>query len=204
MSIRAVIFDFGGVLYFTPDLSWVKRWQTILGLKDDPFISTILSSPDSSEFVNDVMVGKIPESQVWETLAKRWGISQTLVNRMRRGTFSSKRWNKDLARFIESVRPNYKTAILSNAGSDARQTFTRAYKIDQLVDEIIISAEEKIAKPNERIYQIATERLGINPDEAIFVDDLLPNIEAARKYGMHGIQFLETNQVIADVQKILG
>jgi putative hydrolase of the HAD superfamily len=203
MPIRAVIFDFGGVLYFTPSLTWARRWQAMMGLKDDPFIAAILSSPEKSEYVNDVMVGKIPESQVWEMVAQRWKINPALFQHFRRGALSSRRWNKELARFVESLRPRYKTAILSNAGSDARLTFTEVYKIDRLVDDVIISAEEKIAKPDERIYRIAVDRLGVQPEETIFVDDLLPNVEAARQFGMQAVHFMNTAQAIAAVQEYL-
>ena len=204
MTIRAVIFDLGGVLYFTPSLTWARRWQAVMGLKDDPFIAAILSSPEQSEYVNDVMIGKIPESQVWEMVARRWRINPALFNRFRRGALSGRRWNKELAAFVESLRPTYKTAILSNAGTDARQTFTRHYKIDQLVDDVIISAEEKIAKPDARIYRIAVDRLGVQPEEAVFVDDLLPNVDAARQFGMQAVQFLNTTQAITEVQGYLN
>lgn len=204
MSIKAIIIDFGGVLYFTPDLNWMKRWEKLLGLRDDPFINSLLSSPDDSEYVNDIMVGKIDEGEFWGMLAKRLGLNEKLIKRLHKGAYSAKRWNKDLAEFISSLRPQYKTAILSNAGSDARSNFSLAYKIDRLVDEIIISAEEKIAKPDERIYQIALERLQVAPDEAIFLDDLLPNVEAARKMGIQAVQFQETTQAISDLKKLLG
>jgi epoxide hydrolase-like predicted phosphatase len=204
MAIRAVIFDFGGVLYFTPSLAWARRWQAVMGLKEDPFIAAILSSPEESEYVNNVMTGKIPESQVWEMVARRWRINPAIFNRFRRGALSGRRWNKQLARFVESLRPRYKTAILSNAGSDARRTFSEVYKIDRLVDDVIISAEEKVAKPDERIYRITVDRLGVRPEEAVFVDDLLPNVEAARQFGMQGVHFLNTAQAIAAVQGYLG
>ena len=204
MAIRAVIFDLGGVLYITPSLTWARRWQAVMGLKDDPFIASILSSPEQSEFVNDIMIGKIPESEVMEMAARRWKISPALFTRFRRGALSSRRWNKELASFVESLRPRYKTAILSNAGSDARQTFSQHYKIDRLVDDVIISAEEKIAKPDERIYRIAVDRLGVQPEESIFVDDLLPNVEAARRFGMKAVHFLNTAQTMAAVQDYLN
>jgi epoxide hydrolase-like predicted phosphatase len=204
MAIRAVIFDLGGVLYITPSLTWARRWQAMMGLKDDPFIASILSSPEQSEYVNDMMTGKILESEALEMVARRWKISPALFNRFRRGALSSRRWNKELAHFVESLRPRYKTAILSNAGSDARQTFSQHYQIDRLVDDVIISAEEKIAKPDERIYRIAVDRLGVQPEESIFVDDLLPNVEAARQFGMKAVHFLNTAQAIAGVRDYLG
>ena len=203
MSIKAVILDFGGVLYFPPDLTWARRWQRLMGLKGDPFISAILSSPEQSEFVNDIMTGRISESEAWEMAANRWKISPMLFQRARKGALSPRRWNKEMANFISNLRPRYKTAILSNAGSDARQTFGEAYKIGELVDDVIISAEVKVAKPDERIYWITVDRLGVEPQEAVFIDDQAPNVDAARRIGMQAIQFVNTAQAIADLQTCL-
>jgi putative hydrolase of the HAD superfamily len=71
------------------------------------------------------------------------------------------------------------------------------------VDEIIISAEEGIAKPDPRIFRIAAERLGVRPQEAVFVDDRPENVQGARAVGMRGIQFETREQTIADVRKHL-
>ena len=67
--------------------------------------------------------------------------------------------------------------------------FTSIFGFDRLVDEMIISAEEGIAKPDERIYRIALEKMGVEPEEAVFLDDLSANVEAARQLGMKAVQF---------------
>jgi HAD superfamily hydrolase (TIGR01509 family) len=57
------------------------------------------------------------------------------------------------------------------------------------VDDILISAEVGLAKPDPRIYRLAAERLGVRPDEAVFVDDFAANVEGARAVGMRAIHF---------------
>lgn len=61
-----------------------------------------------------------------------------------------------------------------------------------------------IAKPDPKIYKMVIEKLGIAPEEMVFVDDLSRNIEAARKLGMHAIHFQKRDEVIAELQKLLG
>jgi epoxide hydrolase-like predicted phosphatase len=114
-------------------------------------------------------------------------------------------WQLDtvLVEFLRDLRPRYKTAILSNAWPGTRGLLTDLLKPNQFVDEMIISAEEGVAKPDQRIYQIAIERLEVQPEEAIFVDDLAENVQAARAYGMQSIQFRSTRQAIAEVKNIL-
>jgi epoxide hydrolase-like predicted phosphatase len=203
MAIQALFFDLGDVLYHTPSMVWAKRWQMVLGLKNNPTITAVLSSGSDSDYMKDVMIGKIPEAQVWEMVTKQWKINPGLFQRMRRGALSKKRWNKELADFVIGLRPRYKTAILSNAGSDSRKTFNDVFQIEQLVDQVIISAEVGVAKPDERIYQIAIDRLGVMAEEAVFVDDIPENVAAAQRFGMKAIRFLNNPQAIAEVQKFL-
>ena len=152
MTTRAIISDFGGVLYIPPDTRWLRRWQVLLGLGRDNFISTAIFAPDESEYVRKVFTGEISEGEMWRLVGSRWHVSAWLVERARRSGFSKNRFNQAMAGFLGGLRPRYKTAILSNAGDQGRQVFDRAYRIQQLVDLVVISAEEHCAKPDERIY----------------------------------------------------
>ena len=204
MDIQAVLFDFGGVLYRTPDRRWMKKWQKLLGLDKDEVISSIVSSQDDSPYLQAVMEGRIPESEIWERMGRRWKLSPLLVRWLRRSSFSRQRLNHDVAEFLASLRPEYRTGILSNAGSDARSMFTSIFGFDRLVDEMIISAEEGIVKPDERIYQIALDKLGVEPEETVFLDDLRVNVEAARQLGIKAVQFFNPSQAISDIRALLA
>ena len=202
--IRAVLFDFGGVLYRTPDRRWMRQWQMVLGLARDEEISAIIAAPEESPFMQAVLDGRISESEVWERFGRRWRLSPVLARWLRRNAMNRSRLNREVASFLGNLRPRYKTAILSNAGSDARQMFTERFGFDRLVDTMIISAEERVAKPDERIYQIALERLGVAPAEAVFLDDMAVNVAAAIRLGMQAVQFLNTRQALADVRALLA
>jgi putative hydrolase of the HAD superfamily len=58
----------------------------------------------------------------------------------------------------------------------------------------VTSAEIGVMKPDPRIYQVALDRLGLSPPEAVFVDDFIENVEAARRLGMGGVHFVEPDQ----------
>ena len=68
---------------------------------------------------------------------------------------------------------------------------------------IIYSHEAGISKPDPRIYHLACDRLGIRPEEMIFLDDVEANVTAARDLGAHGILFTGTAQAIADIEACL-
>ena len=61
-----------------------------------------------------------------------------------------------------------------------------------------------VAKPDPKIYKIVLEKLALNPDETVFIDDFIENIEAARKLGMHGIHFQSKEQAIEELQALLN
>ena len=154
--------------------------------------------------MHDIMVGKIPEAEVWDLMAARWKINPRLLASIRRHTMSARRLNRKLAKFLTSLRPAYRTAILSNAGTDARHTMLNIYGAEEMVDLIVISAEEGIAKPDERIYHIAAQRLGVHAHECVFLDDLEENVIAARQVGMRAVQYRSAPQAISELQAMLG
>ena len=112
--------------------------------------------------------------------------------------------NQELAEFLHSLRPRYKTALLSNAWSGAREAVTGLYRLNEFADIMFFSAEEGVAKPDNAFYHVAITWLGVAPGEIIFVDDRPENIEAANSIGMHGILYRDNAQTIADVKKCIA
>jgi epoxide hydrolase-like predicted phosphatase len=204
MVIQAIISDFGGVLYHQPDTRWLQRWLHLLGMDKDPWIMSVVAAPEQSPYLIDVMTGRIPESEVWEMVASRWRVSSHLIAEIRRKLTSRRRLNKKMANFFTALRPRYRTAILSNAGSEARRTFSQAFAIETLADDLVISAEVGLAKPDRRIYELAVGRLGVGPEDTIFVDDLAANVAAAVEFGMHAVHFIHTDQAITEIKLLLN
>ena len=116
--------------------------------------------------------------------------------------WAGERVDTRLLEFIRSLRPRYKTALVSNAWSDSHESFVR-HGICDVMDAIIISAEVGVMKPDPRIFEIAAERLQVQTRECIFVDDKEDNLQGARRAGMTPIQFRNTDQCIADIQEKL-
>jgi 2-haloacid dehalogenase len=77
-------------------------------------------------------------------------------------------------------------------------------KFADAFDDMVISAEIGIAKPDVRIYQAAMQNLHVLPPESIFLDDTLRNVEAARNIGMHAIHFVQPGQAIAELKTLLA
>lgn len=75
--------------------------------------------------------------------------------------------------------------------------------LHDLFDVIAYSYEDKVSKPDKKSYELVVERLGVKPEECVFIDDHLPNIKAAEEMGITGIQFLNARQLEENLKRIL-
>ena len=99
----------------------------------------------------------------------------------------------------------YRIYILSNWSDPAYKACKdNALNFLPLADGVVFSYKEFLVKPDRRIYELICNRYEINPDEAVFLDDSAPNIQAARAYGIHGIHFTSYEQAKAELEKLLA
>jgi epoxide hydrolase-like predicted phosphatase len=201
--IRTIIFDFGGVLYNMPDPKRVNKWMKIFGFNQDPEVLEMLANPNESRLVNDICLGKISEDEAWRMMHSKWRIKPETIRRFRNHFFSKRHLNHHLVRFMNELHKDYQLGILSNAGDQSRSSMTDVFHLDQVVDEIIISAEEGVIKPDAAIYRIAMARLETKPEDSLFVDDYHKNVEAAGDFGMKAIQFKNNEQAIPIIRELL-
>ena len=201
--IRAVMFDFGGVLYRMPSPRHMQRLLRFFGVRDPGPITMAIASPLESELVMDLMTGRLPEHELWSRLARDLGIRPTLLSLFRKSGLAQRRLDRGLSAYLAGLRPRYRTAILTNAGSDFRATFGQAYTLESFVDQLIISAEEGLAKPDPQLYHLALERLGVTAEETLFVDDIPENVAAAQAAGLNALLHQNSAQTITWLDSFL-
>lgn len=76
-----------------------------------------------------------------------------------------------------------RVGLLSNCSSDVPGVFAET-ALAALVDDAVFSCDVGLAKPDRRIFLLAADRLGVDPEDCLFVDDREENLEAARRVGM--------------------
>ena len=82
-----------------------------------------------------------------------------------------------------------RTAILSNGGPEVTAGLRARRRLEEWFDVVIVSCEVGVCKPDLRIYQLCLSRLGVEPPEALFVDDRQENVEAAATLGLQTVHF---------------
>ena len=73
-----------------------------------------------------------------------------------------------------------------------------------LFDETVISGDVGLHKPQPEIYLLACERLGVDPADSVFVDDLRENVEGAEAVGMTGVLHRDTAATVERLERLLG
>lgn len=111
--------------------------------------------------------------------------------------------NEDLLEYIRELKQNYKIAILSNANVG---TLQRKFSLKQLAlfDALVVSAEVGMMKPSPEIYELAAEKLEVEPSECVFTDDSKDYCEAARATGMQAVWYIDFLQFKAGLEQILS
>lgn len=186
--IQAIIFDVGGVLLRTTNHSYRRTWEKKLGLKSGESENIVFNS----EMGRKAQLGNITNEALWTWVGSHLGLKNGDLAAFRHDFWAGDWLDNDLVALIRQLHGRYQTAIISNYNDSLRRELTVDYAIADAFDEIIISAEEKVMKPDPQIYRAALERLGRKPEEAVFIDDFAHNIEGARAVGMQGIHFTPT------------
>jgi putative hydrolase of the HAD superfamily len=98
----------------------------------------------------------------------------------------------------------YKLAICTNNVREWEARWRAMLPVDEIFDDVIDSAFVGVRKPDRRIYEIALERLDVAPAQALFIDDLELNCEAARELGLAAVWFQSTEQAIEEIEALLS
>ncbi len=202
MSIKAVIFDLGGVLVRTED----RAPRTSLGLRFGKTYSEmdqiVFGTPSSKKAGR----GEVTAREHMQNVMRSLDLPETdeAIADFHAKFFGGDEVDYAMIEEIDALRPQYRTAILSNAWDDLRGLLFERWKIAYAFDEIFISAEMGVSKPDPKIYKMVLEALDLPAEETIFIDDFLHNIEAARKLGMHGIHFQDAGEAMKELRTLLG
>ncbi len=199
MRIRAVIIDMGGVIVRTDNKEPRDRLAERLGLTREEINAVVFDSPSARL----ATLGKLPVEEHWAWVCRTFHLRTEDAHSLEDEFFAGDSLDERLVDFLRSLKPSYMTALLSNAWSGLREKLDEEWGILDAFDQVIISSEVGLAKPDPRIFALTLEKLKATPSEAVFVDDFLENTEAAAAAGLHTVRFLNTDQTITDIDALL-
>ncbi len=201
-GIRAVIWDWGGVLSPLNFLERTPQWEARLGLPPGA-LDRALWGPEWKL----LEVGAISQEAYDDFLARTLGLpDREAVHRFYREFYADDGLHPAVVAVIRNLRGRYRVALLTNAFPGHADSLRRRHGFDPRAefDLYVNSAEVGLAKPDPAIYQLALDRLGVRPEQAIFIDDHVRNADAARMLGIHTIVCADVEAALADLAALLG
>ena len=134
-------------------------------------------------------VGEMTSLEVWKTIG-----FQGDLEKIEKEYLDTIELSDGFIDFVEKVKNKYKLAIISNDSSRWSKYLREKFDINRYFDVISISGDLKIQKPDERIFLLTIEKLGVNAEDCIYIDDRTGNLNAAKKVGMKSILLNSRNE----------
>ncbi len=105
---------------------------------------------------------------------------------------------------FKALKPLYPDSIyaLTNWSAESWPTAVAMYDFLGWFNGVVVSGQEKMKKPDERIFKLICERYDLVPDETLFIDDNIRNIEAAKDYGINSIHFISSEQLKNELMQL--
>jgi epoxide hydrolase-like predicted phosphatase len=199
MPIKSVIWDLGGVILRTEDPAPRQELADRLGMTRSDLEELVFHSPSGMRAQH----GEISVEEHWENVRIILQLSVQEMPAVRQAFWDGDRIDLDLLADIRSLQSQYKIGLLSNAFSDLRRVITEEWKFADIFEEMVISSEVGVMKPDARIYHLVLERLGVLASQAVFIDDFQRNVDGARAVGIPTIHFQNRGQAWQELQAIL-
>ena len=198
-AYAAVLFDFGGVLT-------TGVWDTFAdfcrkeGLEPDTIKNLFRTDPEAIRELRQLEMGEITETEFEQAFGRRLGLKDSvhLIDSM----FAGMRHDEAMVAAVRELRSaGLLTGLVSNSWSTSH--YDRAL-LKELFDTSVISAEVHMHKPQPEIYRLAADRLEVEPERCIFVDDLRENCEGAEAVGMTAVRHRDAAETIAKLTALTG
>jgi putative hydrolase of the HAD superfamily len=203
VAIRAVMFDFGGVISSSPFEAFA-RLEKELGLPPD-FIRTVnATNPDDNAWAR-LERGEVDVDE----FGRQWSEEARALGHDVDGRQVLEKLAGDIRpEMVEAIRicaKSYKTACLTNNFTRAEAVVSdEVASIYALFDAVLESRVLGVRKPDPRFYELACEALGVAPAESVFLDDLGVNLKPARALGMHTIKVTDPDVALVELGDLLG
>jgi len=195
-TIKAVIFDWGGVLIEDPVPALMQYCANALNVHQQHYIKA------HCKFTPDLQLGRISERTFWDKVCGELNVQKPQTNSLWQQAFEAAyRPRKDMLSLASALKQGgCKIALLSNTEVPA-VGYLKKQRYD-MFDVTVFSCIEGVKKPDSRIYKRCLELLDAEPAQAVLIDDKEENIKAAGQFGLKAIAFVDAEQTTNDLSAL--
>jgi putative hydrolase of the HAD superfamily len=197
--MRGLLVDFGGVLT-TNVFDSFRAFCRGEGLDPDAVRRLFRDEPEALRLVRAIETGSLSEDEFVERFGGLLGVERRagLVERM----FGHIRPDETMVEAVRRARTHgIRTGLISNSMGVGR--YDRS-AFPELFDGVVISGEEGMHKPQPGIFRLGAERVGLRPEECVFVDDLRENCQGAEAVGMTAVLHRGADSTLPRLEELLG
>lgn len=151
------------------------------------------------EFNRGIDLGKVTQTEAYARLAKAMGSTPAKIQAEMEARLVV---DPNIVNVIQQLKKKYKIGLLSSAGPAEIAVIARD-GLEELFDVTAVSYEVGFLKPDPLIYKTCLQRLDVQPEECVFVDDRIAHLTAANKLGMHTIHYPNFGVIPADLLELL-
>jgi epoxide hydrolase-like predicted phosphatase len=197
--IKAVIWDLAGVVLHT-----VKgTFNTLLAERLDAPLAEIDRLMLSKE--NELWdIDEIDDDTYYTFLLKELRMPMERKAIIRKFVVDDFYVDQNMLAYIKDLRASVTTMLLTNFPSHIHDFMKTDWIVEGAFDHLIASCDVKLIKPDPAIYMLALDRLGLEAEECVFIDDREVNVNAAQRLGINGIVFQSKSQTMRDVDNLLN
>lgn len=198
---RGLLLDFGGVLT-TSLIDAIRRFASSNGLGENALLDLFRADPAGRRLLIDVERGAIGQGAFEAGIGTLLGVDpKDLVPRI----LGLVEPDQAILTAAEKARATgLRTGVLSNSWGLRPFDPYSGWELEHRFDVLVISEQTGTRKPDPAIYRLAAERLGLPPEQCVFVDDLPHNLEPARALGMSVILKTSADQLLTDLEGLLA
>jgi len=196
-----LLVDFGGVLTSNIFESFSAFCENE-GLTTDHVRNAFRSDENGRQLLFDLELGKLDEPEFETKFAELLGLKPERADGLIDRLFGGMKPDRDMEMaVVMAKRQGIKTGLISNSWGSNRYELDR---FPELFDGWVISGEEGMRKPDPEIYALGAERIGLPPEDCVFVDDLPGNLKPARAMGMATVHHTTAAETIPQLEQLLG
>ena len=199
--IKAVIFDYGGVMKSSHPLSMDIATIYNISVEEVEKVKKI-----TTPFFSLLQRGLINEQEFWQKFsdAIKKPIPQNYKELLREIYEKTLVLFPEMIEFVKKLKDKgIKTAVLSNITKFQAEIIRKNNGYKEF-DVLVLSYEEKLEKPELNIYLSVIKKLGVEPEECVFIDDKEKNLVPAKSLGMKTVLAKNSGQIIKDVFSIIN
>jgi epoxide hydrolase-like predicted phosphatase len=196
--IKGIIFDIGGVLVEVKIKSFLEHFVRQTGMNKEQLYSMIVMGGEWELFEK----GLITEEKLKERIEKEHGIKPDVMDKMADDWRSTLKPVKETMEVVKKLRGRYKLVALSNVDEVTTKQCFEKFDLYRHFDEVVLSWRVHMRKPEPEIYEYVLKRMGLGPEEVVFIDNYPVNLPVARKMGIHTILYKNPGQLKRDLKKL--